>query len=581
MPTFMSQSLESAESTTTPGEPRGHFIQQFIAEDVAAGRNGGQVVTRFPPEPNGYLHIGHAKAICIDFGMAQAFGGRCHLRMDDTNPSKEDEDYVRSIKEDVRWLGFDWGEHFYYSADLFEQMYGVAEALIRSGQAYVCDLSQDEWKAYRGVPTSPGMESPYRQRSVAESLDLFARMRAGEFSEGSRCLRARIDMASPNIHFRDPVIYRIMRQSHYRTGSQWKIYPTYDFAHPIEDVFEGVTHSLCTLEFEVHRPLYDWVVDRLQELNLLVVANGHTIRPQQREFARLVLDYTIMSKRKLLQLVQERRVDGWDDPRMPTLCGLRRRGYPAVAIREFCERIGVSKFKSATELALLESCVRDQLNRTALRRMAVLNPLKVVIDNYPEDGEEWFEAVNNPEDPAAGSRKIPFSRELWIERDDFMEVPEKKFFRLTPGREVRLRYACLFTCTSVDHDEQGNVVKVHGTYDPASRGGTSPDGRKVKATLHWVSIRHAQPLETRIYDRLFTVADPEADETRPFTDFINPDSLKCTTAWGEPELNELLPGETVQFERLAYFCADTRLSRPGVPVLNRTVTLKDSWTKPA
>ena len=577
----MNLSSDASVPASPTDEARGHFIRQFIAEDVKAGRNGGQVVTRFPPEPNGYLHIGHAKAICIDFGMAKEFGGRCHLRMDDTNPSKEDEDYVRAIKEDVRWLGFDWGEHFYYSADLFGQMYELAEALICNGNAYVCDLSQEEWKAYRGVPTSPGRESPYRERSVAENLDLFARMRAGEFDEGSRCLRARIDMTSPNIHFRDPVIYRIMKQAHYRTGTAWQIYPTYDFAHPIEDALEGVTHSLCTLEFEVHRPLYDWVIDRMQELNLLVVREGHTIRPQQREFARLSLDYTIMSKRKLLQLVQERRVDGWDDPRMPTISGLRRRGYPAAAIREFCDRIGVSKYKSATELALLESCIRDALNHTAHRRMAVLNPLKVIIDNYPENEEEWFDAVNNPEDPTAGTRKVPFSRELWIERDDFMEVPVKKFFRLAPGREVRLRYACLLTCTSVEHDANGEVVAIHGTYDPASRGGTSPDGRKVKSTIHWVSIQHAQPLETRLYDRLFTVADPEADEARPFTDFLNPASLICTNAWGEPALTELLPGETVQFERLGYFCADPRLSRPGAPVMNRTVTLKDTWNRPS
>ena len=567
-----------ATAAATP-ESRGHFIYQFIAEDVAAGRNGGQVVTRFPPEPNGFLHIGHAKAICIDFGMAEAFNGRCHLRMDDTNPAKEDESYVRAIKEDVRWLGFDWGEHFYYAADMFEQMHDLAVALIKSGHAYVCDLSQEEWKEYRGIPTEPGIESPYRKRGVEENLDLFARMRAGEFEEGSRCLRARIDMTSPNIHFRDPVLYRIMKQSHYRTGDQWQIYPTYDFAHPIEDALEGVTHSLCTLEFEVHRPLYDWVIDRMQELGMLVVRDGHTIRPQQREFARLSLDYTVMSKRKLLQLVQDQLVEGWDDPRMPTISGLRRRGYPAAAIRDFCERIGVSKYKSSTELALLESCVRDHLNRTAQRRMAVIDPLKLVIDNYPADAEEWFDAVNNHEDPEADTRKVPFSRELWIEREDFMEFPDKKFFRLAPGREVRLRYACLFTCTSVEHDDEGRVVAVHGTYDPESRGGNAPDGRRVRGTIHWVSIRHAQPLETRLYDRLFTVPDPEADESRHFTEFLNPDSLRCVNAWGEPSLTELLPGETVQFERLAYFCADLRLSRPGQPVMNRTVTLKEARGK--
>ncbi|MGI6100446.1 MAG: glutamine--tRNA ligase/YqeY domain fusion protein [Lentisphaerae bacterium] len=567
-----------ATAAATP-ESRGHFIYQFIAEDVAAGRNGGQVVTRFPPEPNGFLHIGHAKAICIDFGMAEAFNGRCHLRMDDTNPAKEDESYVRAIKEDVRWLGFDWGEHFYYAADMFEQMHDLAVALIKSGHAYVCDLSQEEWKEYRGIPTEPGIESPYRKRGVEENLDLFARMRAGEFEEGSRCLRARIDMTSPNIHFRDPVLYRIMKQSHYRTGDQWQIYPTYDFAHPIEDALEGVTHSLCTLEFEVHRPLYDWVIDRMQELGMLVVRDGHTIRPQQREFARLSLDYTVMSKRKLLQLVQDQLVEGWDDPRMPTISGLRRRGYPAAAIRDFCDRIGVSKYKSSTELALLESCVRDHLNRTAQRRMAVIDPLRLVIDNYPADAEEWFDAVNNHEDPEADTRKVPFSRELWIEREDFMEFPDKKFFRLAPGREVRLRYACLFTCTSVEHDDEGRVVAVHGTYDPESRGGNAPDGRRVRGTIHWVSIRHAQPLETRLYDRLFTVPDPEADESRHFTEFLNPDSLRCVNAWGEPSLTELLPGETVQFERLAYFCADLRLSRPGQPVMNRTVTLKEARGK--
>ena len=567
-----------ATAAATP-ESRGHFIYQFIAEDVAAGRNGGQVVTRFPPEPNGFLHIGHAKAICIDFGMAEAFNGRCHLRMDDTNPAKEDESYVRAIKEDVRWLGFDWGEHFYYAADMFEQMHDLAVALIKSGHAYVCDLSQEEWKEYRGIPTELGIESPYRKRGVEENLDLFARMRAGEFEEGSRCLRARIDMTSPNIHFRDPVLYRIMKQSHYRTGDQWQIYPTYDFAHPIEDALEGVTHSLCTLEFEVHRPLYDWVIDRMQELGMLVVRDGHTIRPQQREFARLSLDYTVMSKRKLLQLVQDQLVEGWDDPRMPTISGLRRRGYPAAAIRDFCDRIGVSKYKSSTELALLESCVRDHLNRTAQRRMAVIDPLRLVIDNYPADAEEWFDAVNNHEDPEAGTRKVPFSRELWIEREDFMEFPDKKFFRLAPGREVRLRYACLFTCTSVEHDDEGRVVAVHGTYDPESRGGNAPDGRRVRGTIHWVSIRHAQPLETRLYDRLFTVPDPEADESRHFTEFLNPDSLRCVNAWGEPSLTELLPGETVQFERLAYFCADLRLSRPGQPVMNRTVTLKEARGK--
>ncbi len=571
--------MDTPATDTATAEGRGHFIQQFIADDLAAGANDGTVVTRFPPEPNGYLHIGHAKAICIDFGMAKLFGGECHLRMDDTNPSKEDEDYVRSIKEDVRWLGFDWGDGFFYASDLLDRMYEFAKALIRAGQAYVCDLSQDEWKKYRGIPTEPGTPSPYRDRSVEENLDLFERMCRGEFDEGSRCLRAKIDMSSPNIHFRDPVIYRIKKEPHYRAGTKWPAYPTYDFAHPFEDASEGITHSLCTLEFEVHRPLYDWVVDRMDEQGLLVVRNGKKIRPKQREFARLSLDYTIMSKRKLLQLVQEKLVDGWDDPRMPTVSGLRRRGYPAEAIRDFCEKIGVSKYKSATELALLESCVRDNLNRTALRRMGVLNPVRVVIDNFPEDAVEWFDAVNNPEDPNAGTRKIPFTRELLIERDDFMEDPPKKFFRLAPDREVRLRYACLFKCTGVEKDADGNVTVIHGTWDPDSRGGNAPDGRKVKGTIHWVSAKHAVPLEARLYDRLFTVPDPEADETRPFTDFINPDSGKAVTAWCEPAVAELKPLERIQLERLAYFCADSRLSVPGKPVLNRTVTLKDSWAK--
>ena len=577
----MEDIAKSAGNTTgaEAAETRGHFIWQFIEGDVSRGLNGGAVVTRFPPEPNGYLHIGHAKAICIDFGMAKLFGGECHLRMDDTNPSKEDEDYVRSIKEDVRWLGFDWGDGFFYASDLFDELHAFACELIKRGQAYVCDLSQEEWKKYRGNPTEPGTPSPYRSRTPEENLALFEQMRLGAFAEGSCCLRAKIDMASPNIHFRDPVIYRIMEEPHYRTGSKWRIYPMYDFAHPFEDAREGVTHSLCTLEFEVHRPLYDWVIDRMAECGLLVKRGDAIVRPQQREFARLSLDYTVMSKRKLLQLVQEGRVSGWDDPRMPTISGLRRRGYPAESIRDFCEKIGVSKYKSATELSLLESCVRDTLNRTALRRMGVLNPLKVIIDNFPEDAEDSFDAVNNPEDEAAGTRPVPFSRELWIERDDFMETPPPKFFRLAPGREVRLRYACLFTCTSVEKDADGNVTAVHGTWDPASRGGNAPDGRKVKGTIHWVSAKHAVPVKTRLYDRLFTVPDPEADETKPFTEFLNPESLRETTALCEPSVAALAPGDRIQLERLGYFAADTSDSAPGAPVLNRTVTLKDSWSK--
>ncbi len=564
------------ETPISANESRGHFIQQFIEGDLAEGRNGGAVVTRFPPEPNGYLHIGHAKAICIDFGMAQLFNGECHLRMDDTNPSKEDEDYVRSIKEDVRWLGFDWGDGFYYASDLFDRLFAFAEELIRRGHAYVCQLSQEEWKQYRGIPTEPGTPSPYRDRTPEENLALFHRMRDGEFAEGTCCLRAKIDMSSPNIHFRDPVIYRIMKEPHYRMGDKWVVYPMYDFAHPFEDAAEGVTHSLCTLEFEVHRPLYDWVIDRMDECGLLLEKNGEKIRPQQREFARLSLDYTVMSKRKLLQLVKDGLVDGWDDPRMPTVSGLRRRGYPAESIRDFCDRIGVSKYKSATEIALLESCVRDNLNKTALRRMGVLNPVKVVIDNFPEGETIYFDAVNNPEDESAGTRKVPFSRELWIEREDFMEDPPKKFFRLAPGREVRLRYACFFLCTSVEKDENGNITVIHGTWDPESKGGNSPDGRKVKGTIHWVSAKDAIEVKTRLYDRLFTVPNPEADEEKPFTDFLNPDSLVEATAYCEPSIAELSAGDRIQLERLAYFTLDSKLTTPGAPVLNRTVTLKDS-----
>jgi glutaminyl-tRNA synthetase len=558
-----------------------HFLKEWIAGEVAAGLHGGQVVTRFPPEPNGYLHIGHAKAICIDFGMAAEFGGRCNLRMDDTNPAKESDEYVEAIKTDVRWLGFDWSDGFVFSADYFDRMYFIAEELVRRGHAYVCELTQEQWKAYRGVPTAPGKPSPFRERAPDENLALLRRMKAGDFADGTLCLRAKIDMASPNIHFRDPVLYRIMRVPHYHTGDTWCIYPMYDFAHPIEDALEGVTHSMCTLEFEVHRPLYDWVVDRMDEMGLLVVRNGSKIRPRQREFARLNLTYTVMSKRKLLQLVQEGRVEGWDDPRMPTICGLRRRGFTPEAIREFCERIGVSKYESETDVALLEHCLRDDLNKRSLRRMAVLDPVKVVIDNYPADQTDYLDAVENPEDPAAGTRPVPFGRELLIERDDFMENPPRKFFRLAPGQEVRLRYACLFLCTHVVKDDTGRVTEIHGTYDPLSRGGNAPDGRKVKGTIHWVSARHAVPVEVRLYERLFTVPDPMGDETRDFLSFLNPDALKQVTALAEPALAGALPGERFQFERVGYFCADTRLSRPGQPVFNRTVPLKDSWGKMA
>ncbi|MDA3926976.1 MAG: glutamine--tRNA ligase/YqeY domain fusion protein [Kiritimatiellae bacterium] len=554
-----------------------HFLKQWIADDVAAGTTGGKVVTRFPPEPNGYIHIGHAKAICIDFGMALEFEGQCNLRMDDTNPSKESDEYAASIKEDIHWLGFDWGEGFYNAANLFDRMYEIAENLIRSGQAYVCDLSQDEWKDYRGSPSEPGRASPFRSRSVEENLDLFQRMKAGEFKDGEKCLRAKINMASPNLHFRDPVLYRILHVPHYHAGDKWCIYPMYDFAHSIEDASEGVTHSMCTLEFEVHRPLYNWVIDRMDEMNMLIERNGVKIRPQQREFARLNLSYTVMSKRKLLQLVEEKLVSGWDDPRMPTVCGLRRRGYTPEAIRDFCERIGVSKYESLTDVALLEYCLRDDLNLRAVRRMAVLDPVKVVVDNYPEDMVLTAEAQNNPKDESAGKRIIPFEREIYIERGDFMEVPVKKFFRMTPGKEVRLRGACIFMCTHVVKDDSGKVLEVHGTYDPESKGGNAPDGRKIKGTIHWVPAASAVKLEVRLYDRLFSVPEPMADTQKDFVEFLNPDSLKTITAYGEPALLDAPKGGLFQFERVGYFCVDSRDSKEMAPVFNRTVTLRDSW----
>ena len=548
-----------------------HFIREIITADLQAGRAPG-VVTRFPPEPNGYLHIGHAKAICLDFGMAIEFGGRCHLRMDDTNPAKESVEYAENIKKDVNWLGFDWGDHFYYSAHYFERMYEVAQDLIRKGKAYVCELTQDQWKEYRGVPTRPGKDSPFRNRPAAESLDLFARMRAGEFPDGTLCLRAKIDMASPNMHLRDPVIYRIMREPHYLTGDTWVIYPMYDFAHPLEDAFEGVTHSLCTLEFEVHRPLYDWVVEQLDL----------PVRPHQYEFARLNLSYTVMSKRKLLELVQLKLVNGWDDPRMPTVCGLRRRGYPAAAIRRFCEIIGITKYESLTDVALLEHCVRDALNKSSARRMAVLDPLKVTIENA-DALPASVAAVNNPEDPAAGSREIPFGRELLIERDDFMEVAPPKYFRLAPGKSVRIRYAGFLTCTGVQKDTAGTVTGITCKWDPPSTElsaiGGSASGGKVKGTIHWVPAAQAVPVEVRLYDRLFTVEQPDAHETKDFKEFLNPGSLAVAKALVEPALANAEPGEAFQFERVGYFVADAVDSRPGAPVFNRTVTLKDAWAK--
>lgn len=559
-----------------------HFLRQWIESDVAEGRTGGKVVTRFPPEPNGYIHIGHAKAICVDFGMAELFGGECHLRLDDTNPTKESDEYAENIKNDIRWLGFKWsgdgdsGEPgFYNASNMFGQMYAIAEELIRRGQAYCCNLGQEEWKEYRGVPERPGKPSPSRDTSPERNLQIFREMRDGKYADGEWCLRAKIDMASPNIHFRDPVLYRIRHVPHYHLGDAWCIYPMYDFAHPIEDALEGVTHSMCTLEFEVHRPLYDWVVDRLDEQGLLVVRNGVKIRPQQREFARLNITWTVMSKRLLLKLVEEGHVAGWDDPRMPTVCGMRRRGFTPGAIREFCERVGVSKMESESDPALLEWCVREELNRTALRRMAVLDPVKLVIDNF--EGVREVELPNNPVDESAGSRKISFSKEVWIDRADFMEVPEKKFFRLFPGGEVRLRGACIVRCTSVKKDSSGGITEIHCTWDEGSWGGNAPDGRKVKGTIHWVDCATGVEAQVRLYDRLFTDSDPLKDGSDNYLKYLNADSLKTVTAYVEPLLGAAEPGEAFQFERTGYFCADSKDSRPGHPVFNRTVTLKDGY----
>lgn len=545
------------------------FIRQIIADDLKTNKWGGYIRTRFPPEPNGYLHIGHAKSICLNFGIAEEFGGICNLRFDDTNPTKEEAKYIEAIKEDVRWLGFDWGEREYYASDYFEQMYQYAIHLIKKGKAYVCDLTPDQIREYRGSLTQPGKNSPYRNRSVEENLDLFKRMRAGEFPEGSRTLRAKIDMAHPNLNMRDPVMYRIIYAKHPRTGDKWCIYPTYDWAHGLEDSIEGITHSLCTLEFENHRPLYDWFLDQL---------NIH--HPQQIEFARLNLTYTVMSKRKLAQLVKEGHVSGWDDPRLPTISGLRRRGYSPAAIREFCRRIGVAKFESRNDIALLEHCAREDLNKTSLRRFAVLRPLKVIIDNYPSGKVEYLEAINNPEDESAGTRKVPFSRELYIEQDDFMENPPPQFYRLAPGREVRLRYAYFITCTKVVKDERGQIVELHCRYDPATRGGNSPDGRKVKATLHWVCARHCLPAEVRLYEHLFTKENPEeTKEGEDFTAYLNPNSLKILSDCRvEPSLANAKPLERFQFERIGYFCVDPDSSKSKL-VFNRTVSLRDTWAK--
>ncbi len=553
--------------------PPSDFIRNIVAEDVKNRKNDGRVVTRFPPEPNGYLHIGHAKSICLNFGIAaENEGGVCHLRFDDTNPSKEDVEYVEAIKADVRWLGFDWGDRLFYASDYFERLYEYAVQLIKDGKAYVCSLSAEEIREYRGTLTEPGKESPYRDRSVEENLALFQRMRAGEFDDGSHVLRARIDMRSSNINMRDPTLYRIRRVPHHRTGEKWCIYPMYDFTHCLSDSIEGITHSLCTLEFEDHRPLYDWVLDELK-------VDCH---PQQIEFARLNLSYTVLSKRRLLELVEGGDVSGWDDPRMPTVAGLRRRGYTPQSIRRFCERIGVAKRDSLVDVAMLEHSVREDLNRRAPRVMAVLRPLRVVIDNYPEGRVEEMEAVNNPEDPSMGSRKVPFSRVLYIEREDFREEPPKKFFRLAPGREVRLRYAYYVTCVGVVKDElTGEVVELHCRYDPETRGGGSRAGRKVKSTLHWVSAAHAIEAEVRLYDRLFTVASPnEEGEGVELKTCLNPDSLETLTACRiEPSLREAAPGSSYQFERQGYFCVDTVDSRAGRLVFNRTVSLRDPWAK--
>lgn len=562
----MTTQLQSPGAPPAPTPPP-NFIRYIINQDRQSGKNQGRVITRFPPEPNGYLHIGHAKSICLNFGLARDYGGRCHLRFDDTNPEKEEVEYVNAIQEDVRWLGFDWKEHLYFTSDYFDRLHAFAVRLIELGKAYVDMLCADEIRDYRGTLTEPGKDSPYRNRSVAENLSLFQKMKDGEFPEGACVLRAKINMASPNIVMRDPALYRIRNAGHHRTGDKWRIYPMYDFAHCLSDSIEGVTHSICTLEFENNRELYDWILDAL---------GVH--HPQQIEFARLNLSYTVLSKRKLIELVTGGHVSGWDDPRMPTLSGLRRRGYTPAAIRNFCERIGVAKRDSTVDLGLLEHAVREDLNKTAPRVMAVLHPLRVVIDNYPEGETEMVEAVNNPEDPGMGVRQIPFSRVLYIEREDFMETPPKKFYRLAPGREVRLRYAYFITCTDVVKDKQGDIVEIRCAYDPATRGGDAPDGRKVKATLHWVSAPHAVDAEVRLYDTLFLNENPADDAD--FKVSLNPGSLQTlSNCKVEPGLAQAAPGSRYQFERLGYFCLDSRDAAPGRLVFNRTVTLKDAWAK--
>jgi glutaminyl-tRNA synthetase len=562
-------SVETSNAEAKP-EPL-DFIREIVSNDLASGKHAS-IVTRFPPEPNGYLHIGHAKSICLNFGISlENKGGVCHLRFDDTNPAKEDVEYVDSIKEDVQWLGFDWGDNIFFASDYFEKLYDFAVELIRVGKAFVCDLTLDQIAEHRGTPTKPGMNSPYRDRSPEENLELFQRMRDGEFGDGTRVLRAKIDMASPNLHMRDPVLYRIRKTPHHRTGNKWCIYPMYDFTHCLSDSIEGITHSLCTLEFEVHRPLYDWVLD-----NVTIEC-----RPRQIEFARLNLTYTVLSKRKLLTLVQEGHVGGWDDPRMPTVSGLRRRGYTSASIRSFCKTIGMTKFNSLTDVALLEHSIRQDLNDTTPRRMAVLRPLKVVITNFDENKVEELDAANHPKDPDAGTRTVPFTREIYVERDDFMEEPPAKFFRLGPGREVRLRFAYFITCNEIIKDAAGEVSELHCTYDPETHGGNAPDGRKVKGTIHWVSASHAFEAEVRLYDRLFMVEDPSREEGgKTYLEHLNAESLEMISeAKLEPALAKAGPGERFQFERLGYFCADATDSKPGEPVFNRTVTLRDAWSR--
>jgi len=560
----------NAKNSTQPTSST-NFIKQIIEADLKAGKNDGRLHTRFPPEPNGYLHIGHAKSICLNFGLANEFSGMCNLRYDDTDPSKESMEYVDSIKEDVRWMGFDWEDREYYASNYFEQLFEYAVQLVKAGKAYVDSLSADQIREYRGTLTEPGKNSPYRERTIEENLDLFERMRSGEFNDGEHVLRAKIDMASPNIIMRDPTLYRIKHVSHYRTGNMWCIYPMYDFTHCLSDSIEGITHSNCTLEFESNRELYDWVLDNLE-----------VFHPQQIEFARLNLSFTVLSKRKLIRLVEEGHVNGWDDPRLPTISGARRRGYPPEALRKFCNRIGVAKADSMVDMAFLEYCVRENLNKTAPRVMGVLRPLKVIIDNYSADEEEELEAINNPGDPSAGTRKVPFSRELYIERNDFMEDPPKKFFRLAPGREVRLRYAYFITCVDVVKDpDTGEVIELHCTYDPATRGGDAPDGRKVKGTLHWVSARHAIGAQVRLYDHLFTKENPnEVEEGKDFTAYLNTNSLEVLNDCKvEPSLANAAPASRCQFERLGYFCVDSKDSSPESLVFNRTAILRDTWAK--